>query len=397
SNPVDVQGTNVMHLLPPEDLGDAGEILDFAIDYDDDIMGPVSMRYLDGSGLPRITDIWTTNHLHDDIGGLVMVLSEEAAQSRLFNAVRAIAAGEPIDVALTEIANALRAHPTAAEGFFVAPSVDGVLRPLTSTPLPEVLTSGEGPWLDAFHSGHPVDAADLAELEPQIQDAAHELGLNTVWVRPVLVDEIQGPVACLVAWRERPGDPSPNQTQLLDRAAETAALAFLNSIRLQALTQAALRDPLTGLANRAGLTRTSSAIPPPDTAVLYLDLDGFKPINDNYGHAVGDELLVELSHRLEAALRDDDLRIRVGGDEFVVICAGLRWPDQVEALIGRLIMTLQMPHSLHDGDVEVSVGVSVGAARADGQMTVEQLMHGADRALYRAKEAGGGTWRLAET
>ncbi|MEX6508780.1 putative bifunctional diguanylate cyclase/phosphodiesterase [Jiella sp. M17.18] len=127
-------------------------------------------------------------------------------------------------------------------------------------------------------------------------------------------------------------------------------------------------------------------------ALLSIDLDGFKPVNDCYGHPVGDRLLVEIARRLKAALESGSMVARFGGDEFVV----LSWrhePDAVEALCRRLLSAVAEP--IRIGEVEAVVGASIGVAfaPADGA-SQESLLNGADSALYRAKQAGRGTFRF---
>ena len=126
---------------------------------------------------------------------------------------------------------------------------------------------------------------------------------------------------------------------------------------------------------------------------MYVDLDGFKPINDQHGHAAGDQVLRTVADRLSAAVRTGDLVARIGGDEFAILCPGA---DEVGlgALAERIVLSVSQPISLESAPV--SVGASVGvAASTPGQRSVDQLVESADRALYSAKASAGGTWRLA--
>jgi diguanylate cyclase (GGDEF)-like protein/PAS domain S-box-containing protein len=160
------------------------------------------------------------------------------------------------------------------------------------------------------------------------------------------------------------------------------------------LRRRALYDPLTGLPNRYLVTdRLETAAGRQErsesgsTAVLFLDLDGFKPVNDTYGHDAGDELLRQVAQRLVAAVRTTDTVGRVGGDEFVVVCEEV--DDAVTAMVSaRIQAALAEPFRLEQA--EVRVAASVGVALSPPHR-FDQLLQEADAAMYQAKRAGGGT------
>jgi diguanylate cyclase (GGDEF)-like protein/PAS domain S-box-containing protein len=160
--------------------------------------------------------------------------------------------------------------------------------------------------------------------------------------------------------------------------------------------RAALHDALTGLANRTlAVDRIGHALRrragEHDTvAVLALDLDRFKLINDSLGHAAGDELLVALAARLRNAVRPSDTVARFGGDEFVVVCDGLEGPEAAVAVAERLSRAISEPVALRSG--EHFIGASIGIALACGgdRETPDSLLRDADAAMYRVKERGGG-------
>lgn len=161
----------------------------------------------------------------------------------------------------------------------------------------------------------------------------------------------------------------------------------------------ARRDSLTGAHNRAGFVdalQTKLARDPDDRrfAVLYLDLDDFKPVNDTYGHAAGDELLRIVAEKLRNMLPASDVTARIGGDEFVVLADDVSTDDAL-ALGERIISVLTAPITLSNG-ARVQVGVSVGIAMSpDHGDAAETLMFAADAALYEAKSSGKSCWRLA--
>lgn len=157
-------------------------------------------------------------------------------------------------------------------------------------------------------------------------------------------------------------------------------------------------DPLTDLPNRAHFYHALGAALQTDRATLaliYIDLDGFKAVNDTYGHAAGDELLCAVAGRLRRAFREDDIVARLGGDEFAVLMRGIDQAHRIvpERQAGAVVQALGQPFRLRlNGDtVQVRIGASVGVAYGfeDGGST-DELMAAGDRAMYRAKHGGKG-------
>ncbi|MET0425332.1 MAG: GGDEF domain-containing protein [Actinoplanes sp.] len=152
----------------------------------------------------------------------------------------------------------------------------------------------------------------------------------------------------------------------------------------QALHRLATRDTLTGLPNRAALLAqlaTELSVSRPLT-VFFCDLDGFKPVNDRRGHAVGDELLIGVAARLRGCVREGDLVSRFGGDEFVIVCHG---PDAVPVVSDRIAEMVSRPFEA--GGEQVRIGVSVGVAGARAGDSTDELIHRADLAMYEAKKS----------
>jgi len=159
----------------------------------------------------------------------------------------------------------------------------------------------------------------------------------------------------------------------------------------------AMHDPLTDLPNRALLLhRTSRALENSEeglTALILIDLDHFKEINDSLGHSVGDELLRHVAARLRNAIRPTDTAARLGGDEFAVLSTGVTTAESALALGNRLLEVLSEPYALDEITlhVEASIGVAVAPTHADN---VDSLLQVVDVALYQAKAAGRDTVRL---
>jgi diguanylate cyclase (GGDEF)-like protein/PAS domain S-box-containing protein len=169
----------------------------------------------------------------------------------------------------------------------------------------------------------------------------------------------------------------------------------------EAIRYQALHDTLTGLANRSLLMeqlerevalgqRQGSPL-----ALLYIDLDGFKPVNDQLGHAAGDTLLLQVAERLRSCTRESDMVCRQGGDEFVILVPQAGPPQELDALARKLQHKLREPFVLKESTVQVSA--SIGIARfPDHGRSADALLRAADQAMYRAKAAGGGQFSRCE-
>jgi len=157
----------------------------------------------------------------------------------------------------------------------------------------------------------------------------------------------------------------------------------------------ARQDALTGVANRIALFESLGAklVSGRLVAAFYIDLDDFKHVNDDYGHAVGDEVLRTVAARLCRAVRAGDIVARVGGDEFVVVSNALDSHDEARALGRRIRDVVALPISLPNRQIEVAVSVGIGFA--DGA-DPDILLSDADDALYRAKRMGRGCVEVNE-
>ncbi len=181
------------------------------------------------------------------------------------------------------------------------------------------------------------------------------------------------------------------ERQVAERTAELSASQ-------QQLHHYAYFDTLTGLQNRRAfneqfrsmLEQAGSA--PCQFALLLIDLDNFKHVNDKFGHDAGDALLVQVAWRLREAVRENDFLARLGGDEFAVLVPNLRDLDTVEKICGRVVEALGTPAMINGSSVEA--GASLGAGvYPDHGATQEDLYRHVDQALYEAKRAGRGTWQ----
>ena len=167
------------------------------------------------------------------------------------------------------------------------------------------------------------------------------------------------------------------------------------------LESLALKDPLTGLANRrllaermsralAHARRNQSAM-----AVVYLDLDGFRQINNTLGHGAGDTLLKMVAERLVAAVREEDTVARLGGDEFIMGLSHLSGTDDAAKVASKVIEVVSQPYTIEGHTVSITASAGIGMYPTHGE-DADTLMKSADLALYEAKHAGKNVYRISE-
>lgn len=158
-------------------------------------------------------------------------------------------------------------------------------------------------------------------------------------------------------------------------------------------------DALTGVPNRVLLAdRLAQALARTKReqdmmAVCYLDLDGFKPVNDTFGHEIGDRVLVEVTRRIKEAIREDDTVARLGGDEFVVLLVGMKAPEECAGSLNRLLETINRPIDVQGKSLRISASIGVALYPENDQNT-DSLLRNADRAMYVAKQTGRNRYHL---
>ncbi|PPK92859.1 diguanylate cyclase (GGDEF)-like protein [Kineococcus xinjiangensis] len=267
-------------------------------------------------------------------------------------------------------------HPAAPErrGEGAMNALDALLDRLFEEGMPKIV----GDWCD---SGHPSPL-------PGVRSSA-----------AVAIPGPDHPYGALLAHSSLPNAFSNDDAHFLQALANIAGAATERLHAEDRYRHAALHDGLTGLPNRLALVdrleqsldalqRESSGL-----AVLFLDMDNFKGINDTLGHGAGDAFLQEVAARLRSALRPGDTVARFGGDEFVLLCPGISTPRAAGEVAERVMAVLRPPVELRgnqDSEV-VHPAASIGVAQTcDPDRTAEDLFRDADIALYRAKDAGRG-------
>jgi diguanylate cyclase (GGDEF)-like protein len=266
----------------------------------------------------------------------------------------------------------------------------------------------EGPCLQAYRTSRPVAVPDLSvdDRFPRFSPRALGAGLAAVFTFPMRLDERR--LGALDLYRDTPGELDEADLQAAQVLADVAAAYLFNassraeaSDRVAALQHRSLHDPLTGLPNRtlfaelvehavaaARRSRLSSA-------VLFVDLDRFKTVNDRFGHHVGDLLLRDVAVRLGQALRPGDSLARLAGDEFVVLCENLTAPAQGELVAQRITAALAEPFDVEGHQLAMTASVGI-ALTSPGEEPPEALLRDADFAMYQAKNAGGGQHRVVD-
>jgi diguanylate cyclase (GGDEF)-like protein/PAS domain S-box-containing protein len=234
------------------------------------------------------------------------------------------------------------------------------------------------PWVEVRRNGVSITDLDLSRLDPDRRAAAQAAGLGAYWIEPITsgLDE----PALITVWTRAGSRPPLNHALAMETAHRVVELILRWAEQQRQLDHAAFHDPLTGVANRK---RFFDAIGSASTggAVLYCDLDRFKAVNDELGHAAGDELLVAVADRLRGCVRHDDLVARLGGDEFAVLCPGATRARAGE-IAARIEAALSEPFTVAGRRAEVGISVGIGHARHRiGEDTVDH----ADQQLYRVK------------
>ncbi len=266
----------------------------------------------------------------------------------------------------------------------------------------------EGPCLEAYRTGQPVAVPDLTADErfPNFSPRALQAGLAAVFTFPMRLDEHR--LGALDLYRDTPGELDEADLQSAQVLADVAAAYLFNataraeaSDRLAALQHRTLHDPLTGLPNRtlfaelvehavAAASRSQLS-----AAVLFVDLDRFKTVNDRFGHHAGDLMLRAVAARLGQALRPGDTLARLAGDEFVVLCENLTDPEQAELVAQRIAAALADPFDVDGHHLQMTASVGI-AFSGPGEDIPEVLLRDADFAMYQAKHAGGGHHRVVD-
>lgn len=229
-----------------------------------------------------------------------------------------------------------------------------------------------------------------SESCPDSLGRLHDLGIGDRWEAEVALRRADG----RVEWG------AASASVIAPRGSVPYGICLVEQITARkqaeaALQQMALHDQLTGLANRALLMdRAEQALAEArgdergGVGVIFLDLDGFKTINDTWGHGEGDEVLTVVAQRIQASIRSHDTAARLGGDEFAVLCPGISDPAQIQSVAERIRAEVRHPIELSTGHICDQLSVSAGVATSQSDSTAETLLRRADALMYHSKRSG---------
>lgn len=324
----------------------------------------------------------------------VAEMSSERVRT-LQDATSAFAASETEDEVIQALTEAVRAAVAATAVAAVAEDADGSLTVVGGRHLlDEVAPGTRWPIYDqAFATMEHTAIARVSEADEQTAAAMRAARVESFTVLPVQNDA--GTRGFIVSFFGRERELSEAAVDL-KMSITKQAMQALKSMRLQRqLEQLALYDELTGLANRKLLQeQLTSAIASAlreesSLGLMFIDLDGFKAVNDQLGHDVGDSVLCEVAERLNGVVRQNDLVGRLGGDEFVVICESVD-EESAELVAGRITKAIRAPYEGVPSrlSISASVGVVLTHPTSSAPPTGDELLVHADAAMYRSKNTG---------
>jgi diguanylate cyclase (GGDEF)-like protein len=251
------------------------------------------------------------------------------------------------------------------------------------------------PWAQATTSRQAV-VCNEHQLPSELREAAADRGLSECMAVPVHAPD-RAWSAVIVTWSTAGGPELFVHRYPIEQMSSALTLVMQWHQHVADLERAARFDSMTGLANRSTFLRLldrTDRRDDVDVAVLYVDLDEFKSVNDRHGHAAGDAVLSEAARRMTDVIRAGDVAARLGGDEFALLCVDIGSVDQAVAVAERLLERMASPIEVDDdvAVVSASIGIAVGPV---GGGSAELLLDRADEAMYIAKRAGRNQWRLA--
>ena len=386
-----------------------------------DTQEPVQFRLLDAAGGWRRVEAIARDMTGDpDVGGIVITTRDVSARTRAETLVAdqakvltLIARGAPLSSTLSTLCDVVERNVgNVLCGFLVVDQERQLLRLGAGPRIPKDLADAcqdvpIGGSEDAFGAtaaqGKTAVILDVdSDLRAEsLREVAGRCGVAGIWSTPIFDSLSQRVIGTVAMFFETPREPTAPEREVLHMFSQTAAIAIERQTAEDLLAHRANHDSLTGLPNRVlfleflSMALARSERDNGNVAVLFLDLDRFKHINDGLGHDAGDEVLRELARRLHAVMRPTDVIARFGGDEFTVLCDGLdrdRLDEHIADIARRLLDVVEQPLTIGEEDRRLSA--SVGIAVAAPGCTAEDLLRDSDAAMYEAKLRGKARWEV---
>lgn len=397
-------GRDISSYIHPDDLDMAASMLAAARENprsgpepgaDEDISGEYRLRHADGHWIPF--EFTRSDLLADpDVAGVLVLGRPVVARHSLEQALGVLAFDSEGNDTLRHLLDYLevRLPGTCSAVIIAGDNPEWIGKPGTVT-----LRSSHGPWERAMDDSDLVTASvdDVTTLDPLLSRAASAAGFKACWCLPLPVrrprmyvyrqmarrdDHILG---CLVVWSAKDVNVPAGYLGVLERVAGLAHVALEHRAERQRLLRLVDYDQVTGALSRAGMRSMVEGRETVSRVHMLFDLDDFKIINDRYGHSAGDKILRQAVERIMSVLRYQDLLVRLGGDEFLILLAGGDIESGI-AVSGRVMAALEEPIEVGAGNI--SVRTSIGIAPFDRNATFDELTDRADRAMYAAKQKG---------
>ena len=361
---------------------------------------PMTFKAVTKDGRRPIIEVTANIQLDDPvIDGVVVYVRPWTERWLLDRAFESVAAGDPIQRTMELLVEVAGADTLEADAAIVFdPDGETFQQVVTSVTLAPILRGPTGVDLDEARTAEWAElfaraesfVVNVPDLPPALREDAESFGYRSLWASPSDRDPRGLPTVWAIAWRrELHLDADETRTGMMNRLATLAGLALARTRNEERNAYAASHDAMTRLWNRNAIFEWLGRALRDDgghgVGVIYFDLDRFKPINDEYGHAAGDRVLREVAERLTAAAPPDSRVGRFGGDEFVWVGPATDVAE-VERLANRFAAILVEPIELRSGE-SVAVGASTGSAfTTPGGLGPDELVEQADAALYRVEE-----------
>jgi diguanylate cyclase (GGDEF)-like protein/PAS domain S-box-containing protein len=392
--PADLLGGNALDLIHPDDLENAAETVYHAAE----VEGwrpprPFRLRHADGSYAAFEVEGMSLFHV-PEVQSIVCHCRYAESEARVDAIVGLLAAHAPLPAIVDELVHVMARpgwrfgvavqYDDDADGFAVANTgLDPMLLPVDRLDTSAI-------WTRACTKGSPIYDLGLDSIAADMREVALAAGYQTCWAIPV--SDPRRKDACIVVWNHELHPPELGQEIMLNKLRQLLELALAGRARTTDLVRDATTDLLSGLANRRSFESIVAANDRDDVAVLLLDLDGFKAVNDSLGHAAGDDVIREVGARIFASVRHRDLAARIGGDEFAILCSDALDEAGVRRLADRLIETVSGPTLLPGGRADYGLSIGIALAAPGEPPDLSRLLEIADEQLYLAKNSGKGCY-----